>query len=254
MSAQVTQLAVTPIKGTRLLTVDEVELGREGARGDRRFFIIDGRDRMVNGKTVGELSEVIASCRDDVLRLEFPHGHVVEDEVHTREIVTARFYSRQRDGRIVDGPFGAALSEHVGRPLRLLEAVCGVDRGRAGGVSLISEASLARLAGVGGMGTIDSRRFRMLVEVRGPVAHEEDQWLGREVRIGAATIRVNGHVGRCLITSRHAESGRIDVPTLDILGEYRRELDSTEPLPFGIYGEVREPAVIRVGDPVAPID
>ena len=254
MSAEITQLAFTPIKGTRLLTMDEIELSREGARGDRRFFVIDGRDRMVNGKTVGELSEVVASCRDDVLRLEFPDGHVVEDEVHPGEIVTARFYSRQRDGRVVDGPFACALSEHVGRPLRLLEALCGVDRGRAGGVSLISEASLARLAEVGGLETIDSRRFRMLVEVRGPGAHEEDQWLGRKVRIGAATIRVNGHVGRCLITSRHPDTGKIDVPTLDILGEYRRELDSTEPLPFGIYGEVREPATIRVGDPVAPID
>jgi uncharacterized protein YcbX len=59
-------------------------------------------------------------------------------------------------------------------------------------------------------------------------------------------------VGRCLITSRDPESGRIDLPTLDILRTYRRDLDATEPLPFGIYGSVLEPGTVRVGDAVLP--
>ena len=57
-------------------------------------------------------------------------------------------------------------------------------------------------------------------------------------------------MGRCLITSRHPETGEVDLPTLDILGSYRRDLDSTEPLPFGIYGEVLSEGSVRVGDPV----
>ncbi len=90
----------------------------------------------------------------------------------------------------------------------------------------------------------------MTVEIDGLEAHEEDGWVGREVRIGDATVRFNGNVGRCLITSRDPESGQIDLPTLDIIGSYRREVQTTEPLPFGIYGEVIEEGVVRVGDPV----
>ena len=66
-------------------------------------------------------------------------------------------------------------------------------------------------------------------------------------------MRFGGHVGRCLVTSRDPETGEVDLPTLDLLGAYRRDLDTTEPLPFGIYGEVLVPGVVRVGDAVAEL-
>ncbi len=65
-------------------------------------------------------------------------------------------------------------------------------------------------------------------------------------------MRFGGNVGRCLVTSRDPDSGEINLPTLDLLGEYRQGLDSTEPLPFGIYGEVVRPGTVRVGDAVVP--
>ena len=46
----------------------------------------------------------------------------------------------------------------------------------------------------------------------------------------------------------------VDLPTLDMLGEYRHHIAATEPLPFGIYGQVVEPGTVRVGDAVAPTD
>ncbi len=91
----------------------------------------------------------------------------------------------------------------------------------------------------------------MLIEIDGVAAHEEDGWVGRRVRIGAAVVVMHGHVGRCLVTSRDPETGEVDLPTLDMLGGYRRDLDTTEPLPFGIYGEVLEPGRVSVGDAVA---
>ena len=71
--------------------------------------------------------------------------------------------------------------------------------------------------------------------------------------MGDALIRWQGHVGRCLVTSRNPDSGDIDLPTLDILGGYRREVDSTEPLAFGIHGEVLQGGTVRIGDPVTPL-
>jgi uncharacterized protein YcbX len=93
----------------------------------------------------------------------------------------------------------------------------------------------------------------MLIEIDGVDAHAEDAWVGSDVRVGQALVRLAGHVGRCLITSQHPETGRVDLPTLDVLRAYRGDVDSTEPLPFGVYGEVLEPGVVRVGDSVEPL-
>jgi hypothetical protein len=249
--SSVTGLSVTPVKGTRLRKVDAIELTKLGARGDRRFYVIDDRDRMVNGKLVGELQSVIADLRDGSLSLTFPDGQVVTDEIAHGAPVTTRFYSFPREARLVSGPFSEALSQHVGRQVRLVEpSSAAVDRGRAGGASLISEASVARLAEAAGENAVDARRFRMLFQVDGLEAHAEDAWVGRRVQIGDATVRFRGHVGRCMITSRDPDTGNVDLPTLELFGDYRGDLDTTEPLPFGIYGEVVAEGTVRVGDPV----
>jgi uncharacterized protein len=251
----VTALSVTPVKGTRLHRVDEVVLGRSGARNDRRFFVVDARDRMVNSKRLGSLQTIVAELEGGQLRLAFPDGEVVEGQPVGGPAVKARFYSRVLDARLVKGPWADALSSYLGEPVRLVEpAAGGIDRGRAGGASLISRGSLRALADSAGERGVDSRRFRMLVEIDGISSHEEDRWVGRSVRVGGATVRFKGHVGRCLITSRDPDSGKVDLPTLDIIGSYRRDADTTEPLPFGIYGEVSGEGAVRVGDEVAVLE
>ena len=117
---------------------------------------------------------------------------------------------------------------------------------------MISRASLASLARASAEPGLDVRRFRMSIELAGVGAHEEDRWIGRELTIGQARILLNGHVGRCIVTSRHPESGELDLPTLDLLREYRDGAETTEPLAFGVYGEVLHEGVVRVGDVVEP--
>jgi uncharacterized protein YcbX len=254
MTSVVAGLATTAVKGTRLRAVDQLELDAGGARGNRRFYVIDERDRMVNGKHVGELQGVIADFAPEtgVLELRFPGGHVVSGAPELGPSVTTRFFSGLREDRLALGPWAPALSEFLGQPVRLVASASAVDRGQRGAVSLISRASLARLAEVGGAPDLDARRFRMLIEADGIPAHAEDAWVGGRVRIGEAVVRWHGHVGRCLITSRDPETGVVDLPTLDILGSYRRDEAATEPLPFGIYGEVLTGGRVRVGDAIAP--
>ncbi|HKO26860.1 MAG TPA: MOSC N-terminal beta barrel domain-containing protein [Solirubrobacteraceae bacterium] len=256
----VTRLTMTPVKATRLHEVDQLELGPEGVRENRRFYVIDDRDRMINSKRLGELQTVVAaySDADRTLSLSLPDGRVVEDVVQLGDPITTRFFSQTAEGRLVEGPWSEALSAACGQALRLVEAEQpggGVDRGADGSVSLISRASLERLAEVGGVDSLDPRRFRMLVEIDGVDAHAEDRWVGNgSVRIGGAVVAFTGHVGRCLITSRDPDTGVVDVPTLDLLGSYRSEIDSTEPLPFGVWGHVVEPGTVRVGDQVCALD
>ena len=251
-------LGFTPVKATRLHAVDRLEVTRRGVPHNRRFYLIDERDRMVNSKIVGELQTVIADyCdADRRLRLELPDGRVVEDEIRLGDEVGTRFFSMPRRACLVEGPWSEAFSQVAGRPLRLVEPLNGtaVDRGIDGAVSLISRASLARLAEAGGVDSVDVRRFRMVIEIDGVDAHVEDGWVGGgPVRVGGALVEFTGHVGRCLITSRDPDSGVVDLPTLDLLKDYRGSLDTTEPLPFGVWGRVLEPGAVGVGDEVTPL-
>jgi MOSC domain-containing protein len=176
--------------------------------------------------------------------------------VRLGEELTTRFYSQPMPARLVTGDWSEAISQHVGQPLRLVEAGAkgAADRGAEGAVTLISRASVARLAEQAERSSVDPRRFRMLIEVDGVGAHEEDGWVGRVVRIGEAVVRGRGHVGRCVITNRHPETGDINLQTLKILGTYRRDLDTTEPVAIGIYGEVVRPGIVRLGDALTLAD
>lgn len=253
MGAFVTGLATTAVKGTRLRAVDRIELDETGARGNRRFYVIDERDRLINGKVTGELQKILADYTEaeQHLALTFPGGSVIEGQIEHDGWVRTRFFSRTAEAQVVIGPWSEALSACVGRRVRLVQTTSAVDRGRRGAASVISRASLARLAHAADQDEIDSRRFRMLIEIDGVEAHAEDRWVGSRVAVGEAVLAIHGHVGRCLITSRDPDTGVLDLPTLDALGSYRRELETTEPLPFGIYGEVVQPGVVRVGDVVS---
>jgi uncharacterized protein YcbX len=252
MSVTVTALYTAAIKGTRVRSVEQVVLDERGAAGDRKFFVADARDRMRNGKQLGSLQAVVAHFEPPRLKLEFPDGSVVEDEIELGGPVTTQFFSHHVTGRLVLGPWSQALSDFCGQPLRLLESGSAVDRGAKGPVSLVSRGSLRRLGEQAGTEPYDVRRFRMMIEVDGVAPHAEDSWLGQRLRIGNAVLRFDGNIGRCLVTGRDPETGEVDAPTLDLLRGYRKELETTEPLPFGVYGRVLSPGTVQVGDTLEP--
>jgi uncharacterized protein len=150
-----------------------------------------------------------------------------------------------------------ALSRWAGRPLRLVQSPPGaaVDRGR-GHVSLVSRASLEELGRHAGQ-AVDGRRFRMLFELDGCEAHDEDGWVKRHVRIGEALVRLRGDVGRCAITTQNPETGVTDFDTLRTIAGYR-PLTANEKgkkhIPFGVYGEVVEAGKVAVGDSVEVVE
>jgi len=98
---------------------------------------------------------------------------------------------------------------------------------------------------------MDGRRFRMLLEIDGVAAHEEDTWIGEEVTVGDAVVVPLGDVGRCAVTKCDPDTGVSDLDTLGVLAAYRRE-GQVEPLPFGVWGGVLKPGRVAVGDAVAP--
>jgi uncharacterized protein YcbX len=250
----VARINVTPVKGLALHHPDEVSLGPDGVVENRRFYLIDDHGLLVNGKRAGILTKVIADsdALGARLALRFPDGPPVAGPVELGEAVVTDFYGRPVAGRVCEGPWASALSERAGMKLRLVCSdvpgdACDVHR-----LSLLSEASLAQLAGRTGDDALrDDRRFRMLFVLDGCRPHEEDEWDGHRMRIGDALVRVGGPVPRCVVTTLNPDTGVRDADALRAIKAYRG-LSDQRTIDFGVYAEVEEPGRVRVGDPVSP--
>ena len=257
MEGRVARICIAPVKSLHVGNPDEVELTHAGVAGDRRFWLVDGNRRLVNGKGHPELMRVHPEWDETSRRLAltFPDGSVVEGEVEPGEPFAAELYRTPHPSRLVPGPWQEALSEFAGEPLTLLWSERGAqDRGndRGGWATLISRGSLDQLgAEAGAAEPVDGRRFRMLFEIDGVEPPEEDTWLGNRVAIGNAVVVPLGDVGRCVVTTCDPDSAVSDLDTLKVLAGYRRD-GVVEPLPFGVYCDVAVPGRVRVGDAVRP--
>jgi uncharacterized protein YcbX len=257
VAGTVVRISIAPVKSLGLVHPDEVLVERHGITGNRRFWLVDEHGRLLNGKRNGPMVRIAPQWDEEtrVLALDFPDGRRVEGVVELGDPVAAVMYGEPHPSRLVLGPWQDAISEYVGRPLTLLWADGHAsDRGyRGGSVSVVSRASLERLRVEAGVDeAVDGRRFRMLFEIDGVGEHEEDEWLGGSVRVGDATLAINGDVGRCVVTSHDPDRGITDLDTLGTLARYRRE-GRTEDLPLGVYGSVLVPGRVRVGDAVQPL-
>lgn len=257
MTARVSWISFTPVKALALDHVDEIELLESGLRGDRRFYLVDERDRLVNNKDGhGPLQRAHARFDESTseLTVRLADGREVGGRVTAGEELQTSFHRRPKPARRVAGPWDDALSEVAGEPLRLVVADPGApDRGRGGAATLLGVASLTALAAELGVDQVDGRRFRMNFGLEGLEPHAEDTWVGRRVSIGEAVVVPQGHVGRCAVTTQNPDSGAADLETLKALASYRGAVETTEPLPFGVHAAVASPGRVRVGDPVQPV-
>jgi uncharacterized protein len=254
--AAVAWLHVAPVKGLALVARDEIRLGPRGVEENRRFCLVDADGRRYGALRDGRLQAIRQRWDADgrVLALEFPDGTVVEGEVVLEGEGDTDLFDRRVPIRFVAGAWNEALSSYAGCALRLALADRpngSVDRDR-GPVTLVSRASIDELAAAGST-DVDPRRFRMLIGLDGCAAHEEDEWLGRRVRIGQAVVRPLEQVARCAITTQDPATGVPDFDTLRELIAYRGLRDGRH-ADMGVYGEVVQPGRVRVGDPVQPVD
>jgi MOSC domain-containing protein len=253
----VVRFAITPVKSMQLQQPEEIRLERFGVAENRRFYVSDREGRLLSGAPHDRLIPLQPSydSAKERLGLRFPDGVVVEGDVGTVHgpRISSSFWGRLVTGHEVEGPWSEALSEHVDEPVRLVrtdEPGQGID---SHAVSLFSSASAEELDRRAGRADRphDRRRWRMLIEVQGCGPHEEDQWIGGRVRVGDAVIDVIRADPRCRITTLDPDTGQKDFDTLRVLAGYRAARIGE--LPFGVYGDVIVPGLIRQGDPVEPV-
>lgn len=255
MAKTVSALNVTPVKSTALHHPDQIMLEPYGAVDNRDFYFVDEDGRLFAGSKLGPLVQIRAhhNAERDVLSLRFPDGALVEGPaVADGEALETNFYGRPVRSREVEGPWREALSRYAGRDIRLLRVDRTGDGNDMGTVTLVSTASVEELARRGeAVERLDPGRFRMTLEVDGCAPHEEDGWIGLHVRVGEAIIRVGEPVPRCVVTTQDPSTGLRDFPTLSVIKRYRG-VTADQDLIFGVYADVVQRGLVRVGDPVDP--
>ncbi len=248
----VSYLRASPVKGLNQTERSTLTLVPGGIAEDRRFVIVDNA-RALYGADLPELAGTTSEWDGGTgtLSITFADGEAVTGVVQTGEATTAYAYGRREvPGELVSGPWAAALSARTGRELVLIQTPVG--RGAPGPITLIGGASVERVASELGVPDLGARRFKMSVEIAGTGIYEEDGWTSRDVRIGAAVVRVGGQVPRCVLMTRDPDTATRDYPVLKAILAHRTPMAGGEP-PLGVYATVVEPGVIRVGDDVTPV-
>lgn len=251
------RLNATPIKGTSLDHPDAVELTPLGNPWNRRFHLVDDRGRLFTAADSGALMRVRARVGPEGSRLALtlPDGSTVSGPTDRPGAARVTdFYGRPVAGHEVPGPFDAALSEVVGRRVRLIRVDVDGDGSDVHRLSLLSWSSVRSLGARSGRPDLDPRRFRMDLELDGCAPFEEDSWAGRTVRVGAAILAILGPIPRCVVTTLDPATGAKDFDTLKRIAEARPLMTDPRGVPFGMYAEVVEPGRIAVGDPVELLD
>ncbi|MEL6799472.1 MAG: MOSC domain-containing protein [Pseudomonadota bacterium] len=109
-------------------------------------------------------------------------------------------------------------------------------------ISINSTASHRAVEGrVGRPLSIHRWRGNLWLDGLGP--WQEFEWIGKDIQIGDATLRVEQRITRCKATMANPDTGRRDADTLAAL----RTWDHQD---FGVYALVTNGAAIAVGDPV----
>ena len=252
---RVARLSIAPVRSLGLEHPAEIQLGETGVVEDRRFYLIDDAGRLVDQLTAGALVRVDAHTDPEAttLRLTFPDGTVIDGPIELGEPVETEIFKRTAIGRIVVGQWAAALEPFAGRPVRIVRCDRPGGTRKHNAISLVSDGSLQELARRVDRPSVDGRRFRMLIEVEGAAAHEEDGWIGGRVAVGTAVLAITKPDARCAITTHDPDTGVRDLDTLRTIIRYRG-IRAGRKVDFGVLGEVQTPGRVRLGDELRALD
>lgn len=248
-SPRVAALARYPIKGLSAEILDAVDLVPGfGFPDDRRFAIALGTTAYDQTEPAWlPKAAFFQLARHERLALLESRYDSASETVSLARAGKVVVHGRATDpqGRAVVGEFLSAFleGEGQGRP-RLVEGPpSGLPDCGQGRVSIIGEASLADLSRVVGR-PIDRLRFRANVYVEGARAWEELGWVGREIAIGSARLRVVRRIGRCAATNVDPRTGERDLNLPRTLQQAFGHAD------MGVYAEVIGAGRIATGDPL----
>ena len=242
----VSRIGLTPVKGARHQSQPRVDLTLDGPVGDRLFCLVDpARGRVLRTVETPALLETTARWHAGVLATTLPGEQVEDVPVSTGEKVEVDYWGRTVRLDVVDGPWAAAYSRHLGHDVVLARSTQPGEIVYGGSVSLVTSSSLDRLEAVLGA-EVDSAQFRatFTLDTAGAEPHVEDSWIGRRLRFGDAEVEVRAGLPRCAVVDLDPVTGRRRADVLRTLAGYRRGLAE---IVFAVDAVVTRPGRVEVG-------
>ena len=215
-----------PVKSLTGERRDHLDVDERGCVGDRVWSVRTADGKIGSGKNtrrfaaVPGLLEVRAEELDGRIMITFPNGS--RCPVDSNEAAQL-------------------LSRHLGRPVTLVSE-SSVSHFDDGPVSLIGSASVEALGAERGQ-EVDPARFRANVQLETDEPFVEDTWIGRQVVIGTAVLRVTATSPRCVM---------IDMETADLPEQHGNliAIGRLNDACLGVIAAVETPGRISLGDAI----
>lgn len=243
------RIGFTPLKGARHLTHNVADLREDGPLGDRVFCLVDrSRGRVLRTVENPSLLQACARWKDGVLSVDLQDRTYEGLPSPTGETLDLDYWGRTAVVQVCAGPWAEAYSGHLGYDVVLALPVAAGEVVYGASVTVVTTPSMQLLCQRLGA-VVDSARFRstFLVNADDSAPHVEDSWIGRELNVGQATVRVQGAVPRCAVVDLDPVSGQKDAAVLAQLAEYRR---SKAEVSFGVDAVVTVAGRVGTGDRV----
>ncbi|MGB2839362.1 MAG: hypothetical protein WBC76_05980, partial [Actinomycetes bacterium] len=144
----VTRLSTTPIKGFALSHPDMIELDSNGAVGDRDFFVVDDKSRLLSITRTGEFASwrAVFDRRSDLLEIMSEDGQrLAAPATGSRPLAVDFSGTRPIPGHLVEGPWNDWLSEIAGQPVFLVRTETPGAAFDEYAMTMLSDESVAEL-------------------------------------------------------------------------------------------------------------
>jgi MOSC domain-containing protein len=224
MDISVTNLRRYPVKSMGGESLAVAELDARGVVGDRWYAVEDDAGRFASGKDTRRFRR-----RDAVFHYTARTSPLGRVEV-----------SRGDECWYVGDPsLDERLSADMGTPVRVTPEAA-VSHQDMGAVSIVTTATLQWCADRWG-GSPDPRRLRVNVVVDSAEPFVEERWVGRELQLGSARLRVVERAPRCRmidIVQDDAES----------VAKWLKPLARERDMFLAVYAEVTRPGGFTLGD------
>jgi uncharacterized protein len=281
MQGTVDALRRYPVKSMLGEDLDFGDVGHAGLARDRRLAVVSRRTGKVASakypRLWRDLLTLSAQALDRGAQITLPDGKTVHStDAHVDEVLSALL--NEPVTLAATPPPGASLDRAVPEavlrggvrtevPAELIEIGAAAPPGTSfvdfAPLHLLTTATLDRIAELSPYRRAHLERYRPNVVIRtGTAGFIENDWLGRDVRIGdEVVLRVIARTPRCAVpTLAHGALPR-DAEALRVLARHNRvrPFPDQGPEPFpdlgpepcaGVYAEVLHPGRIRTGDAV----
>ena len=261
---QVESLHIYPVKSIGAIDLTRADVAADGLAGDRRYMLVDEKDRFITQRQFPRMALIAARPADDsgfmlsapdLPDLFLPPVLDQGDQSPVtiwNDTVTGRFASQE-----VNDWFSAAL----GIGCRLVGMVVGErrplknGRGRSGDTVTFADGGPLLLTATSSLDDLNRRlpqavtmtRFRPNLVVATERPYVEDDW--RRVAVGECEFEVGWSCSRCVLTTVDPNRGVRD-PNRQPLATLKGYRDSDDGPLFGQNLIPRRLGRIAVGDPV----